>query len=520
MTSTKLTAYIFLAIPILLIVLKVAVWDYTFERILPKKKYEVNLNITAEGFDEGMKITTYLPLSNHRQNVSNELSTSPSFAFDMQTSSNGRQGQWKTDYVKGKVDINYSFDFIGQGLSVVIDPEILIANDLPASFQKFLEPSKEIQSTHPYIKNIADTLVGEESYMLNALNAIHGYAHALAKRPFKGVTDALTAARLQEASCNGKSRLFVALARAKGIPARLVGGVILNTGSKKTSHQWVEVYINRTWVPFDPLNNHFASIPHNYLELYKGDQYLFSHTSGINFDYQFATKARLSPNPSLIGELQAHVFNAYELWRAFEKIGVPIGLLKIILLLPLGALIVAIFRNVIGLKTFGVFLPALIAIASRETGLVWGLVAFMIVMLVVSLVHFPLEKWGVLYTPKLVIMLVCVVMLFMFVSYAAIQLNVLSLAYITLFPIVVLAVSAEKFARTIAEDGYRDALIISVQTLIVASVAYFAMNSTSIEAFFLAFPEMFLMIIGFNLLLGKWVGLRAAEYARFKYFIQ
>ncbi|MGW8316804.1 MAG: 7TM domain-containing protein, partial [Bacteroidales bacterium] len=230
-------------------------------------------------------------------------------------------------------------------------------------------------------------------------------------------------------------------------------------------------------------------------------------------------KSRLSSNPLLVSELRSHPFNAYQLWEAFENIGVPIGLLKIILLLPLGALIVAIFRNVVGLTTFGVFLPALIAIASRETGLWYGITAYLLVIGVVSLVHFPLERWGILYTPKLVIMLVCVVMLFLLISFFAMGTGMIALAFVTLFPIVVLTISAERFARTIEEEGFSQALWITLQTLVVVVFAYYAMNSTSMEALFLAFPEVFLAIIGLNILLGRWIGLRMLEYVRFRSLI-
>ena len=40
------------------------------------------------------------------------------------------------------------------------------------------------------------------------------------------LTDARSAFEEQEASCNGKSRLFVALCRAHMIPARMVGGIM------------------------------------------------------------------------------------------------------------------------------------------------------------------------------------------------------------------------------------------------------------------------------------------------------
>lgn len=520
MNQLKITAYSLIILSLGLVAAKFLLWDYTVSKILPKKKYGVELFISSEGFNEGMNISTFLPESDEHQEISNEISTSPNFTFNIEKNKNGRVASWSNNHVEGKVKLNYAFDYIGKGIQCIIDSTITTELNYPPTFNEYLVGSKHIQVGHPQINQIYLDEIGEEKGTLEVLKKIQNYTNKLKSRPFKGVTDAVTAARLGEASCNGKSRLFIALSRTANIPSRLVGGVILEKGIKKTAHQWVETYINGQWVPFDPLNNHFAYIPHNYLVLYRGDKFLFSHTKNINFDYNFSIKSRLSPNPSLLGELESHPFNAYKLWQVFENIGVSIGLLKLIILLPLGALIVAIFRNVIGLQTFGVFLPALIAIASRETGLFWGLLAFVLVIGVVSLIHFPLEKSGVLYTPKLVIMLTGVVILFLIISFVAIEMNIISLAYITLFPIVVLSISAEKFARTIVENGFEDALWITIQTLIVASVVFLAMNSTSIEAFFLAFPEMFLTIIGVNLLLGKWIGLRMAEYFRFKFFVR
>ena len=80
-------------------------------------------------------------------------------------------------------------------------------------------------------------------------------------------------------------------------------------------------------------------------------------------------------------------------------------------------------------------------------------------------------------------------------------------------------VSAERFARKIEEDGFRQAMYITGQTLVVMVFAYFVMNSISMETLFLAFPEIFLAIIGLNILLGRWIGLRMFEYYRFRTII-
>ena len=54
---------------------------------------------------------------------------------------------------------------------------------------------------------------------------------------------------------------------------------------------------------------------------------------------------------------------------------------KILLMIPLGGLVIAFLRQVIGVKTFGTFMPVLIALAFRETGLLAGLVLFVLVVI-------------------------------------------------------------------------------------------------------------------------------------------
>src|SRR5581483_4474275 len=53
---------------------------------------------------------------------------------------------------------------------------------------------------------------------------------------------------------------------------------------------------------------------------------------------------------------------------------------KILLTVPIGAFIILLLRNFIGLKTFGTFMPVLIAVAFRETHLIWGVSLFTIIV--------------------------------------------------------------------------------------------------------------------------------------------
>jgi hypothetical protein len=512
--------FILILLPALAILYKVFILDYSFSSILPTAVYDVQINLDLEAYGDAVTLSTFLPEGNDRQFLVDETSNSGVFELALTRETSGRKAQWSHPSLQGRHRITWRGKVRCDAVSYIIDSTLYIRDNYPPFVRNELEPTVSIQSSHPLITQKNEELTAGEYGLDLVLRRFHEFVCELEPTAFSGTTDALTALRLGEASCNGKSRLFVALCRNKGIPARLVGGVILETGAKRTSHQWAEVYIDGIWIPMDGLNNHYASIPSNYMRLYTGDEALFTHTSNVGFDYLFTIRKGLESNPELASELKGDFLNSYLMWQAFERVGISLALLKTILLLPLGAMIVALARNVIGLKTYGVFLPALIAVAISGTGLIWGLLAFTVVIIIVSLVHFPLERLGLLYTPKLVIMLVSVVVAFIVLSIAGISFGYTEIAYVAMFPVVVITITAERFARLIVEDGLGKALNTTLQTLVVVVMCYYTITSRTMEAVFLAFPELFLVIIACMIVLGRWIGLRVIEYKRFRWLAQ
>lgn len=64
---------------------------------------------------------------------------------------------------------------------------------------------------------------------------------------------------VKKGNCADLARLFIALARASGIPARQVNGMVFspdvsaNKSVKKYEHAWVEIYFPKYgWLPVDP----------------------------------------------------------------------------------------------------------------------------------------------------------------------------------------------------------------------------------------------------------------------------
>jgi hypothetical protein len=160
----------------------------------------------------------------------------------------------------------------------------------------------------------------------------------------------------------------------------------------------------------------------------------------------------------------------------------------------------------------------LIGLALVKISFIWGLVAFFAVILVVSILHFPLEKLGLLHTPKLVIMLTCVVLTLLGLSIFGLKNNLESLSTAMFLPVIVLAITAERFAKILVEDNFNDAIQMLASTFFIAFLCYPIFSADLLLGVFLTYPELYFSILGIMILLGRWIGLRVMEYFRFSDF--
>ncbi len=495
---------------------KLFVSGYSLYDILPRRQYKVSVEMSLDGHDGKSRIRTFAPQSDEYQ-VIVDTSTVDAAGLQMKLQDAGlnRSAIWSGSSVADDTRVEYTFSVLPTARQYHLAEHLKVADMHPSALTPYLSAEKDIQVDDSEILQTLTSIGADQGFLAERLRKIYDLALALGTRPFKGTTDALTALRLGEASCNGKSRLFVALARATGIPARLVGGLIMNSGTKRTSHQWVEAYVAGHWVPFDPTNGHFAELPERYLVLYRGDESLFRHTSDINFDYQFRISSKMIPSPAAKTN-----FGAFNLWSLFERLSLPFGLLQTLLMLPMGALVVVLFRNVIGMPTFGTFLPALIAAAAVGTGLIWGTLSVLIVIGAVSIVRWLMQRLELLHSPTLAILLATVVITMMLSSLAAEAAGLNELARVAFLPIAVMAIAAERFYLSLAEKGPGDALKYLIGTLVVVSACYVVMSSLALQILLGGFPETLGYVIAANLYLGRWVGVRLFEYVRFRQLLR
>lgn len=513
---------VLVVLPLSLMGIKLFVLDYPLKGLIPTQSYQVELSMQVDGHGESINMETFLPRSDTRQTILQEQHANGVFVLNQRSEGENRIATWDALNVNGRQDIRYTVLVQSKTVQYVLPVDMPIPEEYPQQLQQYLKAEEGIQVDSPLIKQRVDELMPnrEGRTLGESLTIIHRYLQdQFANRNFSGYTDALTALKLGEASCNGKGRLFVAMARYLNIPARLVGGYVMEGGSKRTSHQWIEAYVGGHWVPFDTINDHFAEIPANFLTLYYGDEVLFRHTSNINFQYRFNTVKKLVPRYEVQQELGDSIFNMINFYALFERVGISQDLLKVLLMIPLGAFVTVVFRNVIGIETFGTFLPALIAAAARESGLLWGLTGFILIIAITALIRKGLDWLQLLHSPKMAVILAVVVMVMMTMTVGGVQLGLFELAQMTLFPIAILAITSERFAIMVEEQGMANTMKLMLTTVVVIAAAYAVMSSLFMQSLFLAFPELLLVVMALNIWLGRWVGMRLMEFVRFRHLM-
>lgn len=119
------------------------------------------------------------------------------------------------------------------------------------------EPARElraeplVQANDPRIIAMARSIIGDTRDPAEASRKLNAWVYqALDKDVTLSVPSALQVLQARQGDCNEHTVLYVALARAAGLPARTAVGLV-NVRGRFYYHAWPEVYLNG-WVAVDP----------------------------------------------------------------------------------------------------------------------------------------------------------------------------------------------------------------------------------------------------------------------------
>lgn len=310
-------------------------------------------------------------------------------------------------------------------------------------------------------------------------------------------------------------RLQYILAGAR-VPTRQVQVLDLVDGTRSGKlHTWLEVYDGEQWLAFNPRSG-ARGFPRDVLVWHVGDESLVALDGGRNSVTDFAV-ARSTREVMSVARQRARLLDSNIL--EFSMLSLPIStqnIYKILLLVPLGAFVVVIMRNVVGLTTFGTFMPILVALAFRETKLLWGIILFTTLVTLGVLLRFYLERLKLLLVPRLASVLIIVILLMAAVSVITHKLGLERGLSVALFPMVILAMTIERMSVAWDESGPREALTAGLGSLLVAILGYLVMNHPLPAYLVFVFPELLLVLLAVTLLMGRYTGYRLSELRRFR----
>jgi hypothetical protein len=331
-----------------------------------------------------------------------------------------------------------------------------------------------------------------------------------------GVKDALANKTVESPAM--RARTMVTVCRAMDIPARLVAGFAIGQTASAIPRVWVEVFYNQRWVPFDTENGYSQTLPANYVPVRRdGDTIVRIYEGTIAPEGEKYSIRRLPTDPSVAKAETPHPLQILNL----ERLPVPMHtVLKILLLLPLAALITAVMRNVIGLGTFGTFSPALLAMSFIYADWKIGLLILLIVVTVGLFGRSILERLRLLMVPRLSIILTMVILCVVFTLSALYYMFSTIEAQAVLLPMVIMTMLIERFHVTVEEDGVVYAAQLSLGTLLVALLCFAVLRWPEMGNFVLVYPEAHFFTIAVFILLGRYAGYRLTELWRFRDLIE
>ena len=310
---------------------------------------------------------------------------------------------------------------------------------------------------------------------------------------------------------------FLLLLRAGDLPARVVEGLQLADSIANSTITWIEVWTGQEWEHLQPEKGEIYQKPAPFLALTTG----LPVVRVVNGEL---SEIRWTLNRLIISQWRMQferIMSSNQFldrWSLFRLPADFQGTFRILILVPIGALMICLLRNIVGFPTFGVFLPVLMALAFRNTGLAYGLGVFWGVVLLGYVVRRQIDKLRLLLVPRLSVILTLVILCIIFFALLGNKIGLREFMAVGLLPFVILTMTIERFFVIMEEAGPREALWTAVGSAGVAVITYKILQLEPLQLTFFVYPELLLVVAAIQVLVGRYTGYRFLELFRFRGF--
>jgi hypothetical protein len=469
---------------------------------VPGKAWQVSMDAYVKADKKEAAIMIGLPFSYGERIVVEEKINSGTLNFNLLRQGPNQIGVWSGTPGAGEEAIHYSATLLFQPKRAV--------NMKPPQFEPYpanIEKKEEA---------LAQRLTGKWRRLEPTVRL---QAVAATAKGFWG-TPSPPAKELQEWSeiekKYGRHVAFQILLRTTNLPSRIITGLHLVESVTTSPLTWMAAWTGQEWERFHPETGEVFKKSMEFLPLTIGDIPAVQVSDGVLQEVRWTVSRQLLSQWRMHLERIVRSNRLLDRWSLFHLPPQFQETFRILILVPVGALIICVLRNIVGFPTFGIFMPVLMALAFRNTGLLFGLGIFAGVVLIGYVVRRWIDRLHLLLVPRLSVLLTLVVLAFTVFAIVGSKLGMREFMAVGLLPFVILTMTIERFFILIEESGARAALRTAAGSAVVAAIAHELIHFETLQLTFFVYPELLFAIAALQILLGRYTGYRLSEVFRFR----
>ncbi|PKM23245.1 MAG: hypothetical protein CVV10_00030 [Gammaproteobacteria bacterium HGW-Gammaproteobacteria-14] len=458
----------------------------------------VDARIEFQGEDNSpVKLEMYVPSGKGEFVTLSESFVGNKYGINVSTHNGNRLATWSTRRAAGKQVLYYR---------LVLARRFVVERG-PASSPQF-RPSEPLEGAE---RAAAEALLGP---IRERSADIQTFVSETIATVNDDTNDSVRLLLAGDRSVEQRTRVVEMLLSAAHVPVEQVH-VLRLSGQSVSPEMWLRSFNGESWLYLNPLTAE-QGLPEQSIVWWTGSDPLVQVEGASLPRLQFSVhRSEMSTIQMArnVQPLQQRVFwglSLYDLPLESQKT------FRIIMMIPLGVLLILMLRNLVGVETLGTFTPVLVALAFRETDLIWGIFLFTVVTALGLSLRSYLDHLRLQLLPRLSVVLTFVVVVITLISVFGHRLGLERGLSVALFPMVILTMVIERLSIVWEERGGLHSMKVALGTLLAATLAHLLMIRPDLTYFFFTFPGALLVVVSVMLLMGHYRGYRLSELRRFR----
>ena len=250
------------------------------------------------------------------------------------------------------------------------------------------------------------------------------------------------------------------------------------------------------------------------------NDYFLNFLWEISFDKNVIEQKYIKPFETSFSNIPKYYIVSYFIDNLISN-WFPVNLLWLFLVLSLSALVISIFRQMIGFSVFGIYSPLLFAVTMSVLWIKFSLIWFFIAFIATIITRLLTKKIYLLHSAKVSILIIFY-FIFTILFFWFDKMSWLNIAdfqvfnnSLIIFPFIFLILVWDKVFPQWFKMFSKWWFISFIEFFTVSVIVYFIIWWTSLNYFLLSYPEIIILIFILNILIWRFTWLQLLEYFRF-----